>query len=150
MTTKPRAFTTRKPYAACGRISYSQGLEWAIECGDVKDLESAKTWIGDILHAYQAHFELPVLRRLYQSWQSQDMAAVSEWDAFYKAGRGIDQSVYSITTGSQIVVDDFAQNAGLQGAWTLHEDQVSSVPVPAALPLMASALGLFGFGSMRR
>ena len=31
------------------------------------------------------------------------------------------------------------------GTWTLREDQISAVPVPAALPLMASALGFFGF-----
>ena len=30
------------------------------------------------------------------------------------------------------------------------KDTPSAVPVPAALPLMASALGLFGFGAMRR
>jgi urease accessory protein len=70
-----------------GAYCYSQGLEWAIECGDVKDLESAKTWIGDVLQTYQANFELPVLHRLYQAWQAGDMQAVHEWDAYYKAGR---------------------------------------------------------------
>ena len=33
------------------------------------------------------------------------------------------------------------------GTWTLRQEQVSSVPVPAALPLMATALGLFGFAN---
>jgi urease accessory protein len=70
-----------------GAYSYSQGLEWAIECGDVKDLESAKTWIGDVLQSYQANFELPLLHRLYNAWQAADMPAVQELDAFYKAGR---------------------------------------------------------------
>ena len=36
-------------------------------------------------------------------------------------------------------------NFGNPGVWTLREEQISSVPVPASLPLMASALGLFGF-----
>jgi urease accessory protein len=70
-----------------GAYSYSQGLEWGIECGDVSDLETAKTWIIDVLHTYQANFELPVLYHLYQAWQVGDMQAVNEWDAFYKAGR---------------------------------------------------------------
>jgi urease accessory protein len=82
-----RLLQLTSPMLPVGAYSYSQGLEWAIECGDVKDLESAKTWIGDALHTYQANFELPVLHRLYQAWQSNDMTAVTEWDAFYQAGR---------------------------------------------------------------
>jgi urease accessory protein len=82
-----RLLQLTSPMLPVGAYSYSQGLEWAIECGDVKDLESAKTWIGDALHTYQANFELPVLHCLYQAWQANDMAAVYEWDAFYQAGR---------------------------------------------------------------
>ncbi len=82
-----RLLQLTSPMLPVGAYSYSQGLEWAIECGDVKDLEGAKTWIGDVLHAYQANFELPVLHRLYQAWQASDMAAVQEWDAYYQAGR---------------------------------------------------------------
>lgn len=82
-----RLLQLASPMLPVGAYSYSQGLEWAIECGDVKDLESAKTWIGDVLQTYQANFELPVLHRLYQAWQAEDWEAVIDWDAFYKAGR---------------------------------------------------------------
>lgn len=82
-----RLLQLASPMLPVGAYSYSQGLEWAIECGDVHDLNSAKSWIGDVLHIYQAHFELPVLHRLYLAWQQNDMAAVQTWDAFYQAGR---------------------------------------------------------------
>lgn len=82
-----RLLQLASPMLPVGAYSYSQGLEWAIECGDVHDLNSAKAWIGDVLHIYQAHFELPVLHRLYLAWQQNDMAAVQTWDAFYQAGR---------------------------------------------------------------
>ncbi len=82
-----RLLQLASPMLPVGAYSYSQGLEWAIECGDVKDLESAKIWIGDVLQTYQANFELPVLHRLYQAWQAGDWDAVNDWDAFYKAGR---------------------------------------------------------------
>ncbi len=82
-----RLLQLASPMLPVGAYSYSQGLEWAIECGYVSDLETAKTWIIDVLHTYQANFELPVLYRLYQAWQVGDMQAVNEWDAFYKAGR---------------------------------------------------------------
>lgn len=42
----------------------------------------------------------------------------------------------------------YAYNSGRNGEFS--DAAVSSVPVPAALPLMASALGLFGFGAIRR
>jgi urease accessory protein len=82
-----RLLQLASPMLPVGAYCYSQGLEWAIECGDVSDLDSAKTWIGDVLQTYQANFELPVLHRLYQAWQAGDMQAVHAWDAFYKAGR---------------------------------------------------------------
>lgn len=82
-----RLLQLASPMLPVGAYSYSQGLEWAIECGDVHDLNSAKTWIGDVLQIYQAHFELPVLHRLYLAWQHNDMVAVNTWDAFYQAGR---------------------------------------------------------------
>lgn len=82
-----RLLQLASPMLPVGAYSYSQGLEWAIECGDVHDLNSAKTWIGDVLHIYQANFELPVLHRLYLAWQQEDLAAVQTWDVFYQAGR---------------------------------------------------------------
>ena len=82
-----RLFQLVSPMLPVGAYSYSQGLEWAIECGDVHDEESAKTWIGDVLQIYQANFELPVLYRLYNAWEGDHQHAIQEWDAFYQAGR---------------------------------------------------------------
>lgn len=82
-----RLLQLASPMLPVGAYSYSQGLEWAIECGDVHDLASAQTWIGDVLHLYQAGFELPVLQRLYQAWQASDMTALQHWDAYFQAGR---------------------------------------------------------------
>lgn len=82
-----RLLQLTSPMLPVGAYSYSQGLEWAIECGDVHDLETAKRWIGDALQTYQANFELPVLYRLHQAWKADDIAQVQAWDAFYQAGR---------------------------------------------------------------
>lgn len=81
------------PMLPVGAYSYSQGFEWAIESGEVTDLESAKAWISDALHIYQASFELPVLHRLYLAWASEDMVAVQEWDDFYQAGRDTSEAL---------------------------------------------------------
>ncbi len=82
-----RLFQLVSPMLPVGAYSYSQGLEWAIECGEVNDENSAKAWIGDVLQIYQMNFELPVLYRLYTAWQSDDPDAIQAWDTFYQAGR---------------------------------------------------------------
>jgi len=75
------------PMLPVGAYSYSQGLEWAIESGEVKDLDSATLWICEVLEIYQLRFELPVIKRLYLAWQQGDVDAIEEWDVFYHAGR---------------------------------------------------------------
>lgn len=70
-----------------GAYSYSQGLEWAIESGEVHDAASAKNWITDVLTLYLTHYELPILARLYDAWSRQDTNAISTWDAYFQAGR---------------------------------------------------------------
>ncbi|HSR02024.1 MAG TPA: urease accessory protein UreF [Methylophilaceae bacterium] len=82
-----RLFQLVSPMLPVGAYCYSQGLEWAIESGDVCDEDSAKTWIADMLQIYQANFELPVLYRIYRAWESSNQDAIREWDAFYQAGR---------------------------------------------------------------
>jgi urease accessory protein len=82
-----RLLQLASPLLPVGAYCYSQGLEWAIESGEVKDVVSAQAWIGDTLQIYQARFELPVLNRLYQAWQTGDLTAVQEWDSVYQAGR---------------------------------------------------------------
>ena len=88
-----RLLQLASPMLPVGAYSYSQGLEWAIECGEVHDLASAKIWISDALVIYQGRYELPVLYWQYQAWQSDDMAAVKEWDAYFKAGRDTSESL---------------------------------------------------------
>lgn len=63
---------------------------------------------------------------------------------------GQDFSNYNVLLNGVSIVNDFADIVGSPGTWTLRDEQVSEVPVPAALPLMASALGLFGFARSRK
>lgn len=88
-----RLLQLTSPMLPVGAYSYSQGLEWGIECGDVKDEATAKTWIGDGLQIVQANFELPILYRLYQAWSNNDKYALDEWDAFYQAGRDTSETL---------------------------------------------------------
>jgi urease accessory protein len=76
-----------------GAYSYSQGLEWAIESGDVSDLESAKSWIFDLLQTYYVNYELPVLLELYEAWSENDFAKILYWNRQFKASRDSSESL---------------------------------------------------------
>ena len=57
-----RLLQLASPTLPVGAYSYSQGLEAAIEAGIVKDAESAKVWIADVLDLSVARMEAQVLR----------------------------------------------------------------------------------------
>ena len=61
----------------------------------------------------------------------------------------LDQSLFQEQENGVFLIQDVGSVA-TQGSWSLRQEQVSEVPVPAALPLMASALGLFGFARSRK
>lgn len=86
-TSLSRLLQLASPMLPVGAYSYSQGLEWAINSGEVIDIESSKQWIGDVLSIYYANFELPVLLRLYKAWQQMDGPQIHYWDEYYQAGR---------------------------------------------------------------
>lgn len=82
-----RLLQLASPLLPVGAYSYSQGLEWAIENGSVRNAETAQRWIGDALTFYLCRFELPLLARLWHAWQEQDEHALAHWNTFFVAGR---------------------------------------------------------------
>ena len=57
-----RLLQLASPTLPVGAYSYSQGLESAIEAGYVKDAETAREWIADVLEFSVARMEVQVLR----------------------------------------------------------------------------------------
>jgi urease accessory protein len=82
-----RLLQLASPMLPVGAYSYSQGLEWAIESGVVTDATSAACWIDDAIDIYLSRFELPVLWRMRQAWDSEDVCALKQWNQFFCAGR---------------------------------------------------------------
>jgi urease accessory protein len=75
------------PALPIGAFHFSQGLEYAVECGWVKDEASALEWIDGIASASLASLDLPVLERLRAAWRQDDEQAVRAWNAFLIASR---------------------------------------------------------------
>jgi urease accessory protein len=75
------------PALPIGAFHFSQGLEYAVESGWVRDEGSALEWIGGIAEASLATLDLPVLFRLHGAWKQDDYSAVHRWNAFLIASR---------------------------------------------------------------
>lgn len=80
------------PALPIGAFHFSQGLEYAVECGWVKDEASALEWIGGIAGASLATLDLPVLDRLRSAWRQHDYLSVQRWNAFLIASRETEES----------------------------------------------------------
>jgi urease accessory protein len=75
------------PALPIGAFHFSQGLEYAVEAGWVRDERSALEWIGGIAQASLATLDLPVLYRLHAAWVLDDHESVLRWNAFLIACR---------------------------------------------------------------
>jgi urease accessory protein len=75
------------PALPIGAFHFSQGLEYAVEAGWVRDERSALEWIGGIAQGSLATLDLPVLYRLHAAWILDDHESVCRWNAFLVACR---------------------------------------------------------------
>lgn len=68
------------PTLPIGSYSCSQGLEYAVEVGWVRDETSARRWIlGQIEHNL-SRLDVPVFLRMFEAWNSGDMDDLNDWN----------------------------------------------------------------------
>ena len=82
-----RLLQLASPALPVGAYTYSQGLEWAVEAGTVKDEAGGLAWIGDQLEWNVGRYEAPLLLDLLDAWVAGDYGAALELDAHYLATR---------------------------------------------------------------
>jgi urease accessory protein len=82
-----RLLQLASPLLPVGAYSYSQGLEWAIDSGAVHDAATASVWITDCLEFSLARFELPLVARLREAWDTEDIARLTYWSSVFCSGR---------------------------------------------------------------
>jgi urease accessory protein len=75
------------PALPIGAFHFSQGLEYAVDAGWIKDEAGALRWIDGVAQASLATLDLPVLHRLRAAWAASDHAAVLRWNSFLIACR---------------------------------------------------------------
>ncbi len=82
-----RLLQLASPALPVGAYSYSQGLEWAIEAGTVKDEAGALRWMGDQLEWNLGRYEAPLLARMMDAWRVGADDTARELDERYLASR---------------------------------------------------------------
>ncbi|HRE16067.1 MAG TPA: urease accessory protein UreF [Rhodocyclaceae bacterium] len=82
-----RLLQLASPALPVGAYTYSQGLEWAVECGDVRDEASAGAWIVDLLRHAIGRFEAPLVAALMRAWADGNTEEVTRLNAEFLASR---------------------------------------------------------------
>ena len=80
-----RLLQLASPALPVGAYSYSQGLEAAIEAGHVHDESSARDWIADVLEFSVLRMEAPVLRRMLEGEDLNELFLASRETAELRA-----------------------------------------------------------------
>jgi len=86
-TALPQLLRLASPMLPVGAYAYSQGMEWAVEEGTIKDEASALAWIADLLRFNVGTLEAPLWRRLYRAWQERDVDSARRWNERFIAIR---------------------------------------------------------------
>ena len=75
------------PMLPVGAYAYSQGLEFAISSGWVKDENTASTWINGLLGNSLTSLDIPILSRLHKAWLVNDKKKVLYWNDYLFGSR---------------------------------------------------------------
>jgi urease accessory protein len=70
-----------------GAYAYSQGLEYAVHAGWVRDEASTLDWLAGLARHGLGTLDLPILLRLHAAWIAGDSARVRDWTAQLIASR---------------------------------------------------------------
>ncbi|GAA5213410.1 urease accessory protein UreF [Corallincola platygyrae] len=130
------------PSLPIGAFAYSQGLESAIDIGWVDDEDALKRWLQEVMTHSLANLDLPLIQRLYSTWQEQASERVQYWQQVTLANR---ESAELVTeeqrlgaTFSRLLVSlDLAPEAGFESPTYLSmyafAAQKMAIPMQEAL-----------------
>ncbi|USD43896.1 urease accessory protein UreF [Vibrio sp. SCSIO 43135] len=82
-----RLFQLISPSLPIGSFTYSQGLEFAVEAGWVKDRNSMEQWLNTVVSSSVATLELPILERLYHALEAGELDELEHWCNYLYSSR---------------------------------------------------------------
>ena len=75
------------PTLPTGAFAYSQGVEWAVEAGWLRNAADLEDWAMDQLEQSVARLDLPLLRRMAKAVGDDNVPALKRWIDLLLAGR---------------------------------------------------------------
>ncbi len=75
------------PSLPIGAFTYSQGIEWAVEAGWIRDARDLEDWMADQTHSTLARLDLPLLLRMARAVADDNSAGLSRWSELLLAYR---------------------------------------------------------------
>ena len=82
-----RLLQLASPALPVGAYTYSQGLEWAVESGVIRDEASAGCWIADLMQHGIGRYEAPLLVALIAAWTAGNTPEIECLNAEFLASR---------------------------------------------------------------
>ena len=82
-----RLLQLASPTLPVGAYTYSQGLEWAVESGVIRDEATAGRWISDLLMYGIGRYEAPLVSALMAAWSAGDVQEIARLNAEFLASR---------------------------------------------------------------
>lgn len=82
-----RLLQLASPALPVGAYSYSEGLEYAVHAGWVRDAHGLRDWLHHGLLEGAAQLEAAVLVRVYDAWRGDDLDRLRSWDDWLSATR---------------------------------------------------------------
>ena len=74
-------FVWLSPGFPVGAFAYSHGLEWAVECGDVKDADALREWLADLFGFGSVRNDCILLAESFRAVQANDRTRLEEVNA---------------------------------------------------------------------
>ena len=139
-----RLLQLASPALPIGTYSYSQGMEWAVEGGTVRDAATAAAWIGDLLDLVIASGEAAVVSRLLDAVGRRDWRAFGHWNRWFCVSRETAElraeteqmaaALIKLALALELLDDEAAAQAAIE----------SGISLPAAYALSARGFGVAG------
>ena len=133
-----------------GGFSFSQGLEYAVEMGWVKDVHSTKSWVEMNLSQSIARTDLAIIKRQYEALLNDDTSAFIYWNQHLIACRESNElHLADVAMGKALIrllkqLDAAEIQQGLQQYESLFDVNKigSDMSFPSAFVLIASLFKL--------
>src|SRR5208282_4133594 len=136
-----RLLQLASPALPIGAYSYSQGLEWVVAAGLVRDAATARAWIDSALQHSVAPGEAAVTWRALNAAQVEDWPELAEWNDWFRASR----ETAELRAETEQMGTSLYKLASELGLLDASARRAANALSPITLPA-AHALAVRGFG----